>query len=64
MKQEQYYSTTELAGRFGVTRQSVWNWIRSGRLKASRLGIVYRVAESDWETFIHIEHSEVERPTA
>ena len=52
MNQEPHYSTSDLAARYGITRQAVWNWIKSGRLNAVRLGAVYRITESDWEQFL------------
>src|SRR5712691_11186722 len=33
-----YYSIAEVAALLGVSRVSVWRWIRSGRLPVSRLG--------------------------
>jgi PAS domain S-box-containing protein/excisionase family DNA binding protein len=33
-----YYSIGEAAARLGVSRVSIWRWIRSGRLPAARLG--------------------------
>src|ERR1700716_1232266 len=33
-----YYSIAEVAALLGVSRVSVWRWISSGRLPASRLG--------------------------
>src|SRR5216683_2554353 len=33
-----YYSIAEVATLLGVSRVTVWRWIRSGRLPVSRLG--------------------------
>src|ERR671932_2622404 len=33
-----YYSIGQAAARLGVSRVSIWRWIRSGRLPAARLG--------------------------
>ena len=33
-----YYSIAEAAGRLGVSRVTIWRWIRDGRLPAARLG--------------------------
>jgi PAS domain S-box-containing protein/excisionase family DNA binding protein len=35
---ERFYSVSEAAARLGVSRISVWRWIRDGRLPAARLG--------------------------
>src|SRR5215207_6552655 len=35
---DRYYSVAEAAARLGVSRISVWRWIRDGRLPAARLG--------------------------
>ena len=34
-----YYSISEAAALLGVSRVSIWRWIRSGRLPAARLGL-------------------------
>lgn len=54
-QEERYYTSPELAAHFNVSRQSIWKWIREGRIKAIRLGAVYRVAESEWLKFVHGE---------
>jgi excisionase family DNA binding protein len=33
-----YYNVTQAAARLGVSRVSIWRWIRDGRLPAQRLG--------------------------
>lgn len=32
MNQPVYFTDTQLAGRFGVSRQTVWRWARAGRM--------------------------------
>jgi excisionase family DNA binding protein len=54
-QEEHYYTSNQLAAHYKVTRQAIWNWIRQGRLKAIRLGTVYRISESDWKTFLERE---------
>jgi excisionase family DNA binding protein len=49
---ETFYTGPELAAMYRVTRQSIWNWIREGRLPAIRLGSAYRVSETDWRIFV------------
>lgn len=35
---KEYYSTTEAANIFGVSRITVFNWIKSGKIKAEKVG--------------------------
>lgn len=51
-QQERFYTPPELAAHYRITRQAIWNWIRQGRLKAIRLGTVYRISESEWNSFL------------
>ena len=43
---DQWYSTAEVAARYGVTRQAVVKWINSGLLSAERVSPSRR---SDWK---------------
>jgi excisionase family DNA binding protein len=44
---------TQAAARLGVSRVSIWRWIRDGRLPASRLGHrTTRIAREDLERFL------------
>ena len=52
---ERYYTPHELAALYKITRQAIWNWIRQGRIKAIRLGTVYRIAESEWQKFLQAQ---------
>lgn len=45
-------SPSKIADQLGVTRQSVHNWIKSGKLKALKIGGVWRVYPEDLEAFI------------
>jgi excisionase family DNA binding protein len=54
---ERYYTPPELAARYRVTRQAIWNWIKQGRIKAIRLGTVYRISESEWSKFLDTEQA-------
>jgi excisionase family DNA binding protein len=49
---EQYYTVREVAERFKVSRQSVYDWIREGRLRAVKLGNRTRIPESALEEFV------------
>ena len=46
-----YLSTAELAKRLGISRITVFNWIKSGKLKAERIGRGYVIDVSDAEKF-------------
>lgn len=59
MNEETYYTTQEVAKRFKVTYLTVFRWIKSGKLKAFKVGKQYRVKQEDLETFL--EHSKSER---
>jgi excisionase family DNA binding protein len=47
MSAEGYISTTDAAGRLGVTRQRVLQLIEAGRLPATLFANVYMIRESD-----------------
>lgn len=59
MKDEAVFSTKEVAEKFKVTYLTVFRWIKSGKLKAFKVGKQYRVKQEDLEAFI--EHSKSER---
>lgn len=44
-------SASGLAQRFGVTDQTIYSWIRTGKLKAFRFGKQYRVSDEDLAAF-------------
>lgn len=48
---EKYYTTKEIAQRYGVTATSVRVWIRNGELPAIQIGNSYRVKQSDLALF-------------
>jgi PAS domain S-box-containing protein/excisionase family DNA binding protein len=48
-----YYSVSEAAAVLGVSRMSVWRWIRAGRLPAARIGPrTTRIARPDLEAWL------------
>ena len=49
---EQYYTVREVAERFKVSRQSVYDWISEGRLRAVKIGNRTRIPESALEEFV------------
>ena len=42
----------EVARLFNVKRATVWRWIRTGKLKAVRLGKDYRIEDTALKKFI------------
>ena len=44
-----YVSVTQFAELFGISRQTVWKWIKAGKLKVIRLGKLYRIPVSEVE---------------
>jgi excisionase family DNA binding protein len=53
-----YYNVTQAATQLGVSRVSVWRWIRDGQLPASRLGHrTTRIARQDLEHFVQVRDS-------
>jgi len=49
--QKQMYSVRDVAELFDVDPESVRRWIRSGNLKASKVGRGYRVSRADLEAY-------------
>jgi excisionase family DNA binding protein len=49
---EQYYTVKEVAERFKVSRQSVYDWISEGRLRAVKVGNRTRIPQSALEAFV------------
>lgn len=42
-----YITVTQFAKRFGVSRQFVWKMIREGKLRAIRIGSLYKIPFSE-----------------
>ena len=51
MEIEKSYTPAEVAEMLGVSRQTVYNWMKSGKLKAHKLGGTIRINESDLKEF-------------
>lgn len=49
---EHYYTVQEIADRFRVTRQAIYNWIDEGRLRAVKVGRALRIPESAVADFV------------
>lgn len=52
MNKEQFYTTKEIAEKYKLTPEAVQKWIKEGKLKAIRLGKVWRISESALQDFI------------
>lgn len=48
---KKFFSAAEIAERYNVKVTTVWEWLRSGRLTAIRIGRGYRVSNEDLEKF-------------
>lgn len=49
---EKYYTVKEVADRFRVSRQAVYDWIQDGKLSAIRVGERVRIPESALASFV------------
>jgi excisionase family DNA binding protein len=50
--EDRLFSPEEVAERLGMSRYTIGEWLRSGRLKGRRIGRFWRVKESDLQAFI------------
>lgn len=48
---EKFYTCKEIAERYRVQRETVWEWIRTGKLKAVRYGKRYLISQQDIDAF-------------
>lgn len=44
---EKLYTPEEVAANLKVNKKTVYNWIREGRLKAVKIGHLWRISESE-----------------
>jgi excisionase family DNA binding protein len=49
---DRLYSMAEVAERLGMSKDTIADWIKAGRLKASRIGRFWRIRPQDLEAFI------------
>lgn len=47
----QYFSIRQVADRYGVHRNTIGNWLRSGALKSVKLGTTVRISEKALAAF-------------
>ena len=45
----EYTTVTQFAKRFGISRQFVWKMIKEGKLKAIKIGSIYKIPVSEVE---------------
>lgn len=50
--QERLYAVSEIAKMYRISGTSVRRYILEGKLKAIKVGGVWRIKESDWEAFL------------
>jgi excisionase family DNA binding protein len=59
--EQEYYNIADVAALLGVSRVSVWRWIKSGRLPAARLGHrTVRITRKDLEQVARATRASVE----
>jgi excisionase family DNA binding protein len=49
---ERFYSIAEVADCLAMSPDTIHRWIKTGRLKASRIGRFWRIRARDLEAFI------------
>ena len=55
-----YYTPEEVADILKVRKHTVWNWLREGTLKGTKInGKIWRITDKDLEEFINKDESEV-----
>lgn len=48
---EKFYSCEQVAERYGVKISTVWSWIREKKLRATKIGKLYRITSEQLEEF-------------
>ena len=55
-----YYTPEEVADILKVRKHTVWNWLREGTLKGTKInGKIWHITDKDLEAFINKDESEV-----
>lgn len=47
-----FYTCDEIAEMFSVKSITVWDWIRKGKLKAYKIGKMYRIDQKQIDDFV------------
>lgn len=53
-KEIKLYSLEELSEMFGITRRTIYSWIKDGKLKAVKFGKYWKVSQENLEDFIAV----------
>ena len=43
---------TDLAEQIGMSKKTVWSWIKARKLKSVRYGSQHRIYDDDWRRFL------------
>ena len=46
-----WYTISDLANHIGMSKKTIWSWIRHGKLQSMRYGARHRISESEWQRF-------------
>lgn len=57
---EEYYTPEEIAERFKITRNAVYNWVKRRKLRAIKIGGATRIPKEALENFIRDSQEEEE----
>ncbi|NLG84189.1 MAG: helix-turn-helix domain-containing protein [Firmicutes bacterium] len=49
---EQYYTPEEVANLLKINRETLYRWVREGRIKAKKIGTLLRIPESELKRFL------------
>jgi len=52
-----WLTITELAKLIGMSRKTVWAWVRDGKLRSVRYGSQHRISKLEWECFLAVCNS-------
>lgn len=55
---ENYYTPKEISDKLKLNIRTVYKWIREGKLKAVKLGDVWRISESELNRFLNENNQE------
>lgn len=50
---DKYYTPEEVASLLKVSRETVYNWLRSGKLKGVKVFNFWRIPESELKRLLH-----------
>ena len=50
-----FYTCDEIAEMFSVKLITVWDWIRKGKLKAYKIGKMYRIDQNQIDEFVSLK---------